>query len=884
MATKFRNTIFAILVILAGFSLSLSSYSKYLLLFNDDSRVNNIDYSVINPAVSGLIPNPSIVAMFRLPLAGIGESAQQGALALNYPFSFRDGVGFYIANSYIGAEKLLRLNLSYGHVFGKRLFGGLGLGIINSSFDLPPDDPLSQNNSALSPTISVGAVWKPMDKIMVAFSAVDVNSPNLALSNDGSGFPAMLFLGMSYKVSKFVEPNFSVAYRSKVIGDEANPIFDLSLRGKFYYDVVSWCLGVNSSKFYGGLNVKIPGIWQGIGISYSVEIPLESDLRHEGIMAHSFGLKINGPLLRVLNPDFSCDSLAAKKIVLKGSKTEIKAFLSNKGKAGRRNVPVVFRVFEGGSWNLIYPIEVLPSLQPGQSKVLSKAWTPKKKGVDTIQVCINVNERVLPLIKPILKDSKLSNNCRKLAVTVTAPPETVIIKPLYTKLSATQMLVKVEEEPLVPVVFFDFNSDSLDSIAIHVITAYAARLSKNPDAKIIVFGFAESTETDPHNLAKRRAQRVHELFERLGVGEQVKISEEHDYLKPRVSPQIENPDPRVAQENRRVEFKVALDEKPKSINEAVELLRRNPEFVLVFLVPKGRVPFLQADSLRRTLIAENTNLSQRIIIEPVETLKVRSFIIDPDGILYRPRERFPFCEKWTNPQPNQNSIEIETKAGKVHDWKLSIFEIGNKSSATLASGKGSPPEQILWDWTLDGKNLIAPKTKYLLSMTIRTEDGTKTFLSTDTIWLIPREHSETVENMFIVEFVFDESEPLSRYLERRLFNFARLLVARADSGYEQWAQVQGHTDDIGPLRRNMKLSRMRAKREYEILRRYVSYFAGVTENQLDKWLAKHKVSISFEGYGYSHPYRLKDELLGDNSSPYGRNINRRVMLEYRYRK
>ena len=103
--------------------------------------------------------------------------------------------------------------------------------------------------------------------------------------------------------------------------------------------------------------------------------------------------------------------------------------------------------------------------------------------------------------------------------------------------------------------------------------------------------------------------------------------------------------------------------------------------------------------------------------------------------------------------------------------------------------------------------------------------------------------------------------------------------------------VTGHTDIIGLHRRNMELSKQRAEREYRNLRVYLRHLLNLSSDaELDKWLADRKVKIITEGYGPERPYVLKkmkedgsieEKLLGDNKLPEGREINRRVLVEFR---
>ena len=113
----------------------------------------------------------------------------------------------------------------------------------------------------------------------------------------------------------------------------------------------------------------------------------------------------------------------------------------------------------------------------------------------------------------------------------------------------------------------------------------------------------------------------------------------------------------------------------------------------------------------------------------------------------------------------------------------------------------------------------------------------------------------------------------------------------------------GHTDILGAKSRNDQLSLERAKIQTDRIKKYLSFYLGLeNQDELENWLKKHDVTLTYKGYGDSRAYipnnyenqfisskgpdliTKKDRpemdnslyLFGNNSLPEGRIINRRV--------
>jgi outer membrane protein OmpA-like peptidoglycan-associated protein len=139
-----------------------------------------------------------------------------------------------------------------------------------------------------------------------------------------------------------------------------------------------------------------------------------------------------------------------------------------------------------------------------------------------------------------------------------------------------------------------------------------------------------------------------------------------------------------------------------------------------------------------------------------------------------------------------------------------------------------------------------------------------------------------------VQFVFDETEPTSHFLESRLDGLAFDLIGSAKDAQSPGIQFAGHTDIIGTEKYNLDLSERRAKKELSILRLYLAHHLGFKNTpELEKWFADNNVTIGAAGYGQTKPYSLQaisadgvPVVIGDNNTPRGRTINRRVTVEH----
>jgi len=853
-----------------------------------------------NPAFAGAFGSGVLSAGYGIPFAGIESSAKSGYLAYTRPLGWSAGLAVIGNYEDISAYKMFRIggDFAYRIALAGTLSLGMGIDWLQRSYDIPADDPLHGRGNPSAVSFDAGVLWQMLDKFAFGLSAMDINEPNLAIEENApaSKLPKRIGAGISYKFTNYFIPELAIVYRSFTIGEKSNPEYILGFYGGLKSNTLFWRGGISPDIADIGVGWHLNSVFGGLDFDYAFGLPLQSSLRSAGQTQHYFGVTFYGKQVRVRKGDLEIRDLQISGEFKAKKPLKISATVINDSRIKITSVPCALTVYDGKKWKMIYPTKYIDSLASKQSVEMEWNWKPKIEGKYTIRITADDDGNEIPDISGHIDEKNEKNNQVSKKIVISAS-DTLVIEPKISTLSATQLIVKVEEEPVVPVVFFPAGSAMFDKRGSQFLDVLADRLSQNPDAILTVYGYYDVSDgdKDPRSLADARAETVKNnlLAYNTKLANRIYTVDNYDVQKSRLTSRYVKNDPRINQENRRVEFSVSVrsDIAKFSENDAIRLLQNNDDFLLVIIGKRtksenARVGFARADSVRKKILSKNPHLHNRIVVEE-EIGEDRNIIfeIDPDGVIVRPRERYPVSEQWKDPEPARNVIEIRRKGFEnIHRWKIVVESEDRNLVHTIANGSGIPPDSIVWDWSVGKDRFLAPNNEYGLHIKLETAEGNREYFANEKIHLVPRQKIEAIENMLLVEFVFDESEPLSKYLERRLFSFAEKFVARVDSGYSQSAEIQGHTDNIGSERRNTELSSQRANREYFIMRKFIAYFADVPVDKLDKWLTEHDCSLSYKGYASEKPYTLRGKILGDNSSSYGRNINRRVTLEYHYEK
>lgn len=265
--------------------------------------------------------------------------------------------------------------------------------------------------------------------------------------------------------------------------------------------------------------------------------------------------------------------------------------------------------------------------------------------------------------------------------------------------------------------------------------------------------------------------------------------------------------------------------------------------------------------------------------------------IDGEGLIYRPLEGRMAAKGYELNEEQVNFVHItsDVEAG-VDTYTVSIVDEDGEIFRVLSAGHGSVPQGVPWDWKDRDGNLINPTEDYYCKLEIRDRLGQTFSTTSDPINVLVTKRQQQLETLVIVEFTFDEKISESGFLESRVEYVARRFIEKAlEPKKKLTAVVSGHTDVIGMDHRNRELSMQRARKEEENLRRYLIYLLGLGDNaELNSWLRAHNTTLDFKGYADNEPYvitkwqddRLVEEKIGNNETPEGRTVNRRVVIDF----
>lgn len=861
-----------------------------------------LDASAIftNPAILGLSRAPSLSIGYGLPYSGIPNAPREMYLAYHTPIRYWWGTGIGIGSfSLPNLSQTIRVNGLLG--WSTEVSGTLSVGIAPSYIQISYSQPqyLEGRDSPYDPildktpnafTASVGVVWKQSRYLTLALTGLDITEPNLATdpNNAGGKIPAIVAFGISSNPIAYFQPGASILFRSFTVGDQKTFEPHLGFVGQLPSKVVSWRSGWNPQQISAGISWHTDILFGGIDIDYSFVYWLPKSWA--GTTSHHFGLTIWGLPQHPCEGCLSIKNFHAPETVSVGEKTEISAIIENKARKLAENfvtISALRNAEDDSQWQIIYPSKFVEKLAPKSTTTLSWNWRPQKAGKYELMVSCNDDGSVLPEMSISFCERNTKDN-RASKVIYVVQQDTAEIVPKHAIVNATQVEIRVEEFPMIPVIFFGPNSTELDTFSQKLLSVIAERISSNPDVALVIRGFQDSTEKADTSLSRQRAEAVKQFLvtQQAGIANRLRIATGHNPLTPRAKTSIGLESQKISEENRRVELSAEVDvgKETQLTTKMKAILENNPELILIIKGTRSAgedniAGLLRAKKLEETLENNFAFLKNRIVIEDTIGDSPQVFFsIDADGILYRPIEKQPITY-WTNPSPPTNTIFIHSEGLKdAAGWTLSV-SFNHDRKFPIGSGYGPPPDSIEWDWKI-GDKIIPPDENFLFELVVSTPRGQKEYISKVPAKLVPTSKTKLLETMILVEFVFDEVSPLSHFLERRLYNFSRDFVSRANRGIFQKVVVSGHTDSIGTVQRNLELSQKRAKKEFDIMTDYIVLFSGIDKKNLNDWLSSHNAEISFIGKGSAEPYIIGNTIIGDNSSPYGRTINRRVTLEY----
>ncbi len=189
---------------------------------------------------------------------------------------------------------------------------------------------------------------------------------------------------------------------------------------------------------------------------------------------------------------------------------------------------------------------------------------------------------------------------------------------------------------------------------------------------------------------------------------------------------------------------------------------------------------------------------------------------------------------------------------------MTIFE-GQQDTFKIFEGMNSIKTNIDWDWKNDVGQSVSIGKSYCYQLSLWDDFGQKYTTNWKEIQVestseIAREYIQTnIEKTRLILFKYDRDDMDLSF--RSLREELELNVQKLQNHSEATLLIQGHTDVIGDLDYNVKLSLRRA----ESVARYF----------MDHGISKSR--IAYEGFGMNKP-------LMENNLPEGRMMNRRVEI------
>jgi len=562
--------------------------------------------------------------------------------------------------------------------------------------------------------------------------------------------------------------------------------------------------------------------------------------------------------------------------------------------------------------------ERLHGLKEGEKKIHKFEFVPENSGDIELTATADPNNENLEIYK---------DDNSKTARFHIYPRPTVSITAEKPVLKLTQVASIIEDEPIVPLLFFQSRKALLlpppeDAQIDHserTIKIIGERLARNPDVKLLITGFYDTIgdsirdKAEGEKLAYRRAEFVRKKFVEQfpKIEDQITVADISSY-KPwerRVEKQDFEGTRRgkhlVAEENRRVELTLLPPEitlvpplTEDKLDELSNIFSRNPDIELE-ITARGNYPTIDlvdsllffAEEFRKSLPEEIARRAyirgERTIEEPLNI----SLKLTADGIFYNPPKRKKLHKDFeVDPEFNRVSFHTKFKGElKPEKFTVTIIDDQGHSILKLASGKRLK-ERLSWDWKLPDGSFADPERTYFAILSATDEAGQTAADTTEALHVEVKNREELSERFILVQFIFGGTKSEAEYNDARLQRMAKRILARIErTDSPKKVIVAGHTDNVGVKAGNERLSQRRAEEQLNNLKRYFILYENLKGTKdLNDFLTAHRTQIIPKGYSDSKPYHinrwqgenLTEILYGDNRTPAGRIANRRVEIEF----
>ena len=916
-------------------------------------------YSISPRAVEGPGGNPAIIAAggnnhtisahaTRYWLGLPGDALYSSRIAWTTPHNKWGSLGLELRQFGLGIQSSFGVGAGYAYLHRineiSEVSGGLFGRWIRNQYNLSGayrlvDDPLfNEYGDAVNGFgLDCGATYT-YDRLSSGFVWRNIIRPGLSLeggTGEGNAEPMEISIGLAYSPIEWLTPTIQGGWHESEgllasVGAEFS-LFDglMSLRTGYREGNFTFGLGLNGS-------IALP-----FNFDYALCYP-DGALSNVGVTTHSIGITAAVPRVeKVKKPSRVpwIDIITRREptepdtlVINLDEESQFRAIITNAGTAAADSFYVVISISPPEPKIIGEPV-LVRNLEPGDEFPLEWTFTPIHGGVSGFVISADDDGKMFPDTNGLVGEINEINNRLDIPFYI-AGEILASISIEYAQLELTELTYIAEEEPLVPLVFFEEGSSRVTDRFESILQILAQRLDENRDIVLELRGFVDD-ESDPSSWERaglhlaRSVEVKRRLVEFGAPGFSVEIIEDgYSPIESRAGTGSTYGTTQdrlwVEQENRRVEMmswvrdykepiiSINFDndklEVPQSTLDSLSMfaceanifLEENPEISLVlegYTSDKHNSSevFTLLDELRRYILVEITcpiDAARFPIIVGSEDRDKTSvdLLVTGEAVIYRPKEAALVAKDFKIPEDmKENKVAISIESGWVSSFEIIVVDSDGITVNTLSKGDGVPPELLLWDWCDSNGNLVDPRKTYHIDLiTIDIAKGISRF-SSEEMNIIVTGIEKRNESAIIVQFAFDEITSTSKYLESRLEYMAqRVKNEAADPKNTLTVKIIGHTDPIGSDRRNIILSQDRALKEERNIRRYLRYVTGVkTDAELDSWLSAHNATLVRQGLADTEPYeveryrdgKFEKVLLGNNAFPEGRAVNRRVVIQ-----
>ncbi|MBN2542804.1 type IX secretion system membrane protein PorP/SprF [bacterium] len=798
------------------------------------------------------------------------------------------------------------------------LFGGLNMEILNrryreDNFQLGEPDPLFEEYgySKWGFGFGLGACYNFRNSYYGIYCR-NLNQPNMALEKgEKDAIPFEIGLEAEYGITPDfnVKTNFVYINEDKDFNKNINGILNLDywlLPNRFNINTE---LNFNTASL--GFNYRFHPK-NGFEIGYNFFYPY-SNLPTTHHFYFNFRFKPPPPLY----PDLTITKGAfiKKGHPIIGDSIKASCTLENTGRRPAKG----FWVGVEKNGKKLTEVKV-DRVEKGGFKEVEFDWIPEISGKHEFVIKIDEKNDVL--------EADEENNEEKSKIEIVEKPQTSFTAKRQI-LKLKQITSIVEDEPIIPIIFFDVNSSTVDSRFNRFLDLIGQRLLDNPGVNLFLEGYwnpaseGRKSKQAGKDLALKRAQAIKDkLTESFPVlQERIEIRDTgYDFSVPRAVKEqfggtTKGPE-LIAEENRRVEIsaittsenvfifdiqKITTDDSEalNKFSEISQFCKNNKDIYLMVSIEgeprNSRHNLLStADTIRNILINNYKELKkERVFIHSreIDDMEPRvKIILSPAAIIFKPnRKKQVFDDYVLDPVYNSVIIspEAQTDAG-IKDYSCKIFNSDNDAVKKLYHSN-TVPSEIKWDWKNNEGELVNIDDYYRIKVELEDTMGQKALYTSESLTVELTNVEQISERLILVQFVFAGRESEAGYADARLEYIAQKIIDRIKSQEGLDVIVGGHTDIVGTKSGNIRLSKERADAQLQNLKNYMMVLLGFTSmDELNDWLDDNSIRLKPEGYGSSRPYTITREegelkqriVIGNNNTPEGRIINRRVEVNF----